>query len=131
MILDIVKGLFDIGKGIIDNKKVKQEKKLEIDLKKMEAQASLDIANQKATTDYDIEALRQSQNSWKDEYLTILLSLPIIGSFFPVVQDYVATGWTYVSQAPLWYQASFIGVIAASFGLRWLFSKYNVGGIDA
>jgi hypothetical protein len=125
VILDIVGGLFDIGKGLLEGNKVKNEKKLELDIKKMEAQAELDIANQKATTDYDIEALKQSSSSWKDEYLTILLSLPLIGSFIPVVQDYVVNGWGYISLAPHWYQASFIGVIAATFGLRWLFSKYK------
>lgn len=123
MVLDIVKGIFDIGKGIIDNKKEKQSKQQELDIKKMEAQAALDIANQKATTDYDIEALKQSQTSWKDEYLTILMSLPFIASFLPVIQDYVVSGWKYLALAPTWYQMSFIGVIAATFGLRWLFNR--------
>lgn len=120
---DIVVGVADIVKGLITNKKEKQAAQHEVDIEKIRNQGALDIANQKATTDYDIEALKQSERSWKDEYLTILLSLPFIGSFLPVVQDYVVTGWGYLSQAPNWYQASFIGVIAATFGLRWLFAR--------
>lgn len=123
MVLDLIKGGFDIVTGLINNKKEKQAKQQELDIKRMEAQATLDIANQRATTDYDIAALEMSKTSWKDEYLTLLLSAPFIGSFLPTVQDYVATGWTYVAKAPVWYQASFIGVIAASFGLRWLFNR--------
>lgn len=67
---------------------------------------------------YDIEAQRQMQFSWKDEYLTILMSLPFIASFIPGVQDYAARGWEYVAMAPAWYTWSFIGIIVATFGLR-------------
>lgn len=122
-ILDIITGGFGIIKGIIDNKKARQEKQQEIDLRKIEKQGELDIANQQATTDYDIQALKQSERSWKDEYLTILLSLPVIGSFIPGVQDSVVLGWDYLAKAPVWFQVAFIGVIAATFGLRWLFGN--------
>ncbi|NTV26673.1 MAG: hypothetical protein HGB01_10770 [Chlorobiaceae bacterium] len=122
-ILDIISGGFGLVKGLIDNKKAKQEKQLEIDLKKMENQAALDMADQKATTDYDLASLDASKTSWKDEYLTILLSMPVIGSFLPGIQDYVVNGWGYLAKAPQWFQISFIGVIAATFGLRWLFSR--------
>ncbi|NTU54838.1 MAG: hypothetical protein HGA79_01135 [Anaerolineales bacterium] len=92
-------------------------------LKRMDRQADIDMANQKATTDYDLEALKQTQTSWRDEYLTVLLSLPVIGSFFPVVQDSVVRGWEYLGKAPMWFQVSWIGVIAATFGLRWLYTR--------
>ena len=75
--------------------------------------------NAKAEGSYDLEAQRQMQHSWKDEYLVLVMSLPFIGSFIPVVQDSVAKGWTYVAQAPQWYQVAFIGIIMATFGLRW------------
>ena len=126
VIMDLITGGIGIVKGLIDNKKEKQAKQHEIDLKKIERQGELDIANQKAETDYDLEALKQSQVSWRDEYLTILLSLPFIGSFLPVVQEYVVRGWGYLDKAPVWFQASWIGVIAATFGLRWLFSRQSI-----
>jgi len=128
-ILDIITGGLGIVKGLIDNKKAKQEKQQEIDLRKIEKQGELDIANQQATTDYDIQALKQSERSWKDEYLTILLSLPVIGSFIPGVQDSVVLGWDYLAKAPAWFQVAFIGVIAATFGLRWLFGNVKAAGV--
>ena len=122
-VLDLITGGVGIVKGLIDNKKAKQEKQLEIDLKRMDRQAELDMANQTATTEYDIEALKQTQTSWRDEYLTVLLSAPVIGSFIPVVQEYVVRGWDYLAKAPAWFQVSWIGVIAATFGLRWLYTR--------
>ncbi|MDT9547700.1 MAG: hypothetical protein RI826_10255 [Chlorobium phaeovibrioides] len=130
-ILDIITGGFGIIKGIIDNKKARQEKQQEIDLRKIEKQGELDIANQQATTDYDIQALKQSERSWKDEYLTILLSLPVIGSFIPGVQDSVVLGWDYLAKAPVWFQVAFIGVIAATFGLRWLFGNVRAKEVQS
>jgi len=130
-ILDIITGGFGIIKGIIDNKQAKQKKQQEIDLRKIEKQGELDIANQQATTDYDIQALKQAERSWKDEYLTILLSLPVIGSFIPGVQDSVVLGWDYLAKAPVWFQAAFIGVIAATFGLRWLFGNVRAKEVQS
>lgn len=123
MVLDIIKGIIGLGKGAIEAKKMKQEKRLELDLKKMEHRATLDTMNQKAMSDYDIEAIKAQKESWKDEYLTILMSLPIIGSFVPGVQENIATGWKYVALAPDWYVLSFLGIVAATFGLRWLFQR--------
>lgn len=88
--------------------------------KSLEARAAMDMKNE---GDYDTEAQRQMQYSWKDEYLVIILTAPFIGSFIPKVQEYVEDGWNYVALAPQWYQWSFIGIICATFGLRWYARK--------
>lgn len=119
----ILSGILDIGRGFIEGEKAKQEKKLEMELRKIESRAEIEIANQKAATGYDLAALEASKTSWKDEYLTVLITLPVIGSFIPGVQDSVLKGWEYLDRAPGWFQLSFIGIIAATFGLRWLFSR--------
>lgn len=108
---------------------VKAKQKLKI--AKLNAEAKRFELQQAATTNWDIEAMRQSQFSWKDEYLLVILTLPFIGAFIPKVQDYVAKGFGYIDAMPIWYQTAFVGIIAASFGLRWLFQgKVNkmVGG---
>ena len=74
---------------------------------------------------YDIEAQRQMQHSWKDEYLVLVLTAHFIASFIPKLQDDVIKGWSYISKAPLWYQTAFIGVILATFGLRWYAKSFT------
>ncbi|WP_456390573.1 hypothetical protein [Hydrogenimonas sp.] len=96
------------------------EKEAEAKLKMIDARVELAKQGQRIEADWDINAQKQMQNSWKDEYLLFLLTLPIIGSFIPTVQDYVVTGWGYVGKAPEWYVVSFLGIVAATFGLRWL-----------
>ena len=96
------------------------KKEADAKLKMIDAQIELVRQGKKIEADWDLNAQKQMQNSWKDEYLLFLLTLPIIGSFIPAVQDYVVTGWEYVAKAPEWYVFSFLGVVAATFGLRWL-----------
>ena len=96
------------------------EKEAEAKIKMIDAKIELAKQGQKIEADWDINAQNQMQSSWKDEYLLFLLTLPIIGSFIPTVQDYVIIGWGYVSKAPEWYVISFLGIVAATFGLRWL-----------
>jgi hypothetical protein len=100
-----------------------KEAKINVELAKYNAEAEKWKSAHQAETNWDLEALRASKTSWKDEFLTLVLTAPFVGSFIPGVQDQVAEGWKHVAEAPEWYQASFIGIIAASFGLRWMFNR--------
>lgn len=114
-------------KGHQELKKIKTEGNLRIEKARIDATIARVQQASQSETDWDLEALRASQTSWKDEWFALLLSLPFIGSFIPVVQDYVAVGWENVSMSPLWYQASFIGAICASFGIRWYLKSAKLG----
>ena len=64
------------------------------------------------------------QNSWKDEFVLILVSLPIlllVWSVFSNDQDIKSKldlFFQYFDQLPLWYQALFIGICSAIYGLK-------------
>lgn len=124
-ILSFIVGLFKPVAGMYEARQKRKAEKVEakhnLSMAKLNAEARRYELQQAATTNWDIEAMRQSQFSWKDEYLLVILTLPFIGAFIPVVQDYVAQGFLYIDDMPIWYQTAFIGIIAASFGLRWLF----------
>jgi len=96
------------------------EKQAETKMKMMDYQVELAKQGMKIEADWDLNAQKQMENTWKDEYLLFLLTLPIIGSFIPQIQDYVVVGWGYIAKAPEWYIFSFLGIVAATFGLRWL-----------
>lgn len=61
--------------------------------------------------------LAQVNNSgWKDEFWTIVLSLPFIGCFLPGLQAYVLEGFKVIESTPEWYRY-FVGIaISAAFG---------------
>ena len=63
--------------------------------------------------------LEQIKNSgWKDEFVLLLLSIPLIMSFIPNMQPYVVGGFEALSMTPQWYQWLILAVFSAVYGIR-------------
>ena len=118
-------GLFSSGTKAYEARQVRKtaivEAKQVLSLAKINAETKRVNKVIEATTNWDMEAMRQSQFSWKDEALMIILFAPFILAFVPFFQTYIKNGFAIIKDLPLWYQLSLVGIIAASFGLRWLF----------
>ncbi len=97
-----------------------EEKKAQSATKVAKAQAEAVVMQKKATgeIDWDLEMARGSQSSWKDEWLTILFSLPLILAFVTGMEELVRNGFQQLEQMPEWYQYSLGVIVAASFGTR-------------
>jgi len=78
----------------------------------------------KGETEYQGKLLEARQSDWKDEFILILLSIPIVMLGFAVWSDNPAhmekmkLFFEYFSQLPFWYQTIFVGVIASVYGLK-------------
>lgn len=59
-----------------------------------------------------------SKSSWKDEWLTILISIPMIMAFIPGMRGVVDDGFNVLESCPEWYQYLIGVVFAASFGIK-------------
>ena len=106
-------------KSFMETRTIKAENKANIEQAKVNAQIKQIERTAESEINYDIEALRQQQYSWKDEFALLDIPFPFIGSFLPWTQEFVMLGWEYVSKAPEWYSYTFIGAISASLGIRW------------
>ena len=97
-----------------------EEKKAHSATKVAKAQAEAIVMQKKATgeIDWDLEMAKGSQSSWKDEWLTILFSIPLILAFIPGMEEVVANGFAQLQAMPEWYQYSLGVIVAASFGVR-------------
>ena len=73
---------------------------------------------------YQGKLLEARQNDWKDEFILVLLSVPIVMLGFAVWSDdpthmeKMKLFFEYFSQLPFWYQTIFVGVIASVYGLK-------------
>ena len=73
---------------------------------------------------YQGKLLEARQSDWKDEFILILLSIPIVMLGFAVWSDNPAhmekmkLFFEYFSDLPFWYQTIFAGVIASVYGLK-------------
>ena len=97
-----------------------EKTKAEAGAKVAKAKAEAVIMEKKATgeIDWDLKMADASAHSWKDEWLTILFSIPLILAFIPGMEDLVRNGFQQLEQMPEWYQYSLGVIVAASFGVR-------------
>ena len=61
-----------------------------------------------------------ASSSWKDEWFTILFSVPCILAFFPSMVPVVMQGFAALDGMPDWYKGFLGAAVAASFGIRGL-----------
>ena len=97
-----------------------EKTKAETGAKVARAKAEATIMEKKATgeIDWDLEAIKGSQSSWKDEWLVILFSVPLVLAFIPGMEGVVTNGFQQLEAMPQWYQYSLGVIVAASFGVR-------------
>ena len=90
-------------------------------LKLVEAEAKATIMKSAATSEADWEKImaQGTQNSWKDEFLVILFSIPLVLSFCGEWgRRTVADGFDALSTMPEWYQYTLGVIVASSFAVR-------------
>jgi hypothetical protein len=96
-------------KGKADEKKAIQERKINA------------IQND---ADWESKMADATKNSWKDEFFSIILSLPLIAVAYSVAMndtaiiDRVNEGFAALNQLPEWYQYLLFIAVSASFGLK-------------
>jgi len=102
-------------KGSVETSKAKTDAKV------AQAKAEAIVMQKKATgeIDWDLKMADASASSWKDEWLTIIFSVPLVLSFCgewgrQIVDD----GFAALSTMPDWYQYTLGIIVAASFGVR-------------
>lgn len=104
----------DIIGGVIESKKAKAKQKLV----KIEAETEVLQQQIKGEIDWDVEAIKGSKESWKDEYLTILFSIPLLLCFLPFTVEYVERGFAALAMTPDWYKYTLGVIVSASFGIK-------------
>jgi hypothetical protein len=110
----VIKAVSTLGSNWLENRKIKQQGKQRI----LEAKIDAKIKRYESRANMDLTAMDNMKYSWKDEYLVILLSAPVILCFIPGLEQYALRGFEILDKTPDWYRWALTGMIAASFGLR-------------
>lgn len=83
------------------------------------ANAEIKVKQATGEIDWDLEAIKATQNSWKDEWITLLFSIPLILAFCGEWgNQIVQAGFLALETMPIWYQYSLGGIVSASIGMR-------------
>jgi hypothetical protein len=110
----IVSAIGSIAGSWLETRKVKAEGAIAI----AKSRIDFKVAQYTARAQMDVEAMKGMAFSWKDEYLLLLFSIPLILCFIPVSVPWVTAGFAVLHTLPLWYQWAITGMVAATFGLR-------------
>ena len=74
--------------------------------------------------EYKAKVIESNDNGWKDEFVLVLISIPIILLAYSVFSDdpniraKLDIFFEYFSNMPFWYQGLFIGVVGSIYGLK-------------
>lgn len=116
--LPIISGLLTLGQTWLESRAKRKEAMTEAEAQVIK-QASQSVA------DWEAYMAKASGDSYKDEWLTLLVSIPMILCFFPGAVDTVNAGFSALDQTPDWYRALIMIVFAASFGVRGIIKGVN------
>jgi len=94
--------------------------------KQLMSDAQMRHAEKMATgeIEYKAKVIESNNQGWKDEFVLILISIPIlllgysVFSDDPEIRNRIDLFFEYFKNLPYWYQAIFIGVISAIYGLK-------------
>tara|TARA_R100001377_G_scaffold69176_1_gene44447 strand:+ start:52 stop:429 length:378 start_codon:yes stop_codon:yes gene_type:complete len=117
MWLGAIKLAMQAGSHIYKNKQ--KTKMLMADAQMHHAQKMAD-----GQSEYQGKLLESRNSDWKDEFILILLSLPICMLAFSVWSDNpkhmekMNLFFEHFGNLPFWYQSIFVGVIASVYGLK-------------
>ena len=117
MILDVLKLAIGAGTHIMSNRQ--KRKMLESDAAMLHAQK---MAN--GEVEYQAAVRQSNDKGWKDEFVLLLVSAPVIlliWSVFsddPLIQQKLDVFFDKFSNLHFWYQSLFIGVVASIYGLK-------------
>ena len=119
MIGQLIGPIANIAGGWLQGKADVKAAEAKLKLTEAEAKAKIMLSKETSIADWERIMAQGSQNSWKDEWLTILFSIRLVLVFLgDTGRQVVADGFAALETMPDWYQYTLGVIVAASFGVR-------------
>jgi len=109
----LIDPLASLAKDWFKRRGDKAEAKHERELRKINGEIGLDVTS-----------AEDMRHSWKDEWLTIIFTIPMVVVFYgaiaddPAIIERITLAVRTITELPEWYVHIMYGIVAASFGLR-------------
>lgn len=119
MLQQLIGPITELAGGWLNAKTQAQQANAKLKLTEAEAKAKILVSKETSVQDWERIMAQGSQNSWKDEWLVLLFSIPLILVFTGEQgRTIVAEGFTALEQMPEWYQYTLGVIVASSFAVR-------------
>ena len=119
-VFGLVKGLLSPVSEWLKARQARKHAKLQSDLEIAQAVTKAKIERLATGQQADIawENLSITNSGWKDEWFTIILSIPAVLVFIPGMSKYVYDGFQALKECPDWYNWMLGIAVGSAFGYR-------------
>lgn len=119
MIGQLLGPITNIVGGLVQGKMEQKAAETKAKVAKAEAQAQIMLSQATSEADWEKVMAEGSRDSWKDEWLTILFSVPLVLAFCGEWgRDIVEDGFVALNAMPDYYRYTLGAIVSASFGIR-------------
>ena len=119
MIQALIGPLTELAGGWLKGKADANAAAAQLKLTEAEAKAKIMLSKETSVADWERIMAQGSTQSYKDEYLVLLFSIPLILSFCGEWgRTAVAEGFVALEAMPEWYQLTLGIIVSASFAVR-------------
>lgn len=101
------------------------ERQQEVEFKKAVHLARLENIKQGKINEAEWNLTSIRNSSWKDEWLTIILSIPLVCVFIPPLVDPMMQGFAALEATPEWYRIAVGIMVASAFGYQKMIDYMN------
>ena len=113
----LVPGIIKTGMSIAQNRSRAKEFESVAEMKHAERMANGEL-------EYKKKIIENNNQGWKDEFVLLLVSAPVLILVYSIFSDdpeinaKLTNFFEQFNNMPYWYQALFIGVVSAIYGLK-------------
>ncbi len=112
--------------GLWENRQKRKARKNELD-QEIHLQ-KIEYVKQGRIAEVEWNKTAKATSGWIDDYLTIILSIPMVLVFFPDLVPHIEAGFAALDKTPVWYRSAIAVMISAGFGYKkfadWQMSKH-------
>ena len=120
--------------AVLEYKATTRQLKADIKMEELRGKAAYQAAKTQRAADSeghdaDWEMASLKNSGWKDEWVLIVLSIPMIAVFVPYLTPHILAGFEALATTPLWYRSTVMAIYLATFGIRLYRRDMNKPGI--
>lgn len=132
----LLQGAVDIGSDFLKRRQERKQKKQDSEDRIQEAktEATIDRIKSGDVAAMNMDYITVKDRGWKDDYLLLIVTTPMVLSFFPQAVPFITEGFVALNTTPEWYRWLLLGVYIDTFGFRrilrevleaWLKKRFN------
>ena len=120
MLQSLITPIANLAGSWLDAKTQGQAAQAKLKLVEAESKAKILMSKETSTADWERIMAESTKNSYKDEFITIVVMIPVILCFVPGLEDVVKNGFARLNELPDWYTYLLFLTVSAALGIRGL-----------